>query len=194
MKLVQRAHRKFIKYVRGTLNYAFGHIRAFCPILKVREVLTMKLIQGDYRKINEYLRDVLSGAYFEFNFPYVDEKNVFKEINRFNDESRKLTRFKNKYLGDVVVNISDWVDKPINEYFRAFMYFLLDRKLDSKNAVLLFACEKICSYELLVYLEEHFEEKIQTVDLGVNTRNTSQQTIGFIVEDSTKREGADRNV
>lgn len=154
----------------------------------------MKLIQGDYRKLSKYIDDTLRGTYFEFNFPYVDEKSVFKEINRFNDESRKLTRFKNKYLGNIVVNISDWVDKPINEYFIAFMYFLLDRKLESKQNVLLFTCETICNQELIVNIEDLFEERIMTVDLGVKRITRPLKTIGFVVEENTKWGGDDRNV
>ena len=146
----------------------------------------MKLIQGEYRKSKEYILIELKNDYFEFNLPYVDENSDFKEINRFNDESKKCTRFKNKYSGNVVVNLSEWANKPLNEYFIAFMCFLVDRTLELKNSKLIFICEQICSQELICTIEDYFDEKIQLIDLGVKTKDRRRATIGFVDEINNK--------
>lgn len=154
----------------------------------------MKLVQGDFRKTREYIYTALKGHYFEFYFPYIDENAVFREINRFNDESKKLTRFKNKYTGNVVVNVTDWIDKPINEYFIAFMYFLVDRTLEFKNSKLIFTSETICPREFLTTIENYFDNKIQLIDLGVKTKDTKKYSIGFIAPCDSKENWEDRNV
>ncbi len=154
----------------------------------------MKLVQGDYRKTKEYIYATLKGVCFEFYLPYVDENAVFREINRFNDESKKLTRFKNKYTGDVVINLTDWVDKPINEYFSAFMYYLVDRTLNFKKSELIFTTEKVCPHEFLTTIEDYFDNKIQVIDLGVKTKDTKKPSIGFIAPCDSKENWEDRNV
>lgn len=154
----------------------------------------MKLAQGDCRKIKEYIYTVLKGRCFEFDFPYIDENSIFREINRFNDESKKLTRFKNKYTGDVVVNLTDWIDKPINEYFSAFMYYLVDRTLEFKNSKLIFTSETICPREFLTTIENYFDNKIQLIDLGVKTKDTKKPSIGFIIDNNRSEKWEDRNV
>ena len=154
----------------------------------------MKLVQGDFRKTREYVYTALKGHYFEFYFPYIDEDAVFREINRFNDESKKLTRFKNKYTGNVVVNLTAWIDKPLNEYFTVFMYFLVDRTLEFKNSKLIFTSEKVCSHEFLTTIEDYFDNKIQVIDLGVKTKDTKKTSIGFITDDDRSEKWEDRNV
>ncbi len=157
-------------------------------------MVIVKLVQGTYRKAKEYIHTALKGSYFEFYFPYVDENAIFREINRFNDESKKLTRFKNKYTGDVVVNLTDWVDKPINEYFSAFMYYLVDRTLEFKNSKLIFTSEKICPREFLTTIENYFDSKIQLIDLGVKTNDIKKHSIGFVAPCDSKEGCEDRNV
>lgn len=154
----------------------------------------MKLVQGDFRKTREYIYTALKGHYFEFDFPYIDENAVFREINRFNDESKSLTRFKNKYTGNVVVDLTDWVDKTINEYFSAFMYYLVDRTLEFKNSKLIFTSEKICPHEFLIIIENYFDNKVQLIDLGVKTKDTKKSSIGFIIDDNRSEKWEDRNV
>lgn len=154
----------------------------------------MKLVQGDCRKAKEYIYDTLKGRCFEFDFPYIDENAVFREINRFNDESKKLTRFKNKYTGNVVVNLTSWIDKPINEYFTAFMYFLVDRTLKFNKSELIFTTEKVCPHEFLITIEYYFGNKIQLIDLGVKTKDTKKTSIGFITDDNRSEKWEDRNV
>lgn len=154
----------------------------------------MKLVQGDFKKTREYICTAIKGTCFEFDFPYIDENAVFREINRFNDESKKLTRFKNKYTGNVVVDLTDWVDKTINEYFSAFMYYLVDRTLEFKNSKLIFTSEKVCPHEFLTTIEDYFDNKIQVIDLGVKTKDTKKSYIGFITDDDRSEKWEDRNV
>lgn len=154
----------------------------------------MKIIQGEYRKSKEYILKELNDDYFEFNLPYVDENSVFKEINRFNDESKKCTRFKNKFSGNVVVNLSEWVNNPINEYFNAFMYFLVDRTLEFNNSKLIFICEQICPKKLIFAIEDYYDEEVQLIDLGVKTTDLHKNVIGFIAESNNKIYKEERNV
>lgn len=140
----------------------------------------MKLIKGNYIKVKKYIKNKFTDDYFEFNFPYVDEKAPFKEINRFIDESKMKTRFKNKYLGNVVINITEWVDDTPNKYFDAFMYFILDRELESNKNKTIFTCEKECSTELTKKLNEFFED-IKIIDLGLKNKN-AKHTIGFVCD------------
>lgn len=154
----------------------------------------MKLIQGKYKKSKEYIFSEFKNNYFEFYLPYVDENSMFKEINRFNDESKKLTRFKNSYSGNVIVDLTEWVDEPVNRYFTAFMYFLVDRTLKFENSKLIFLCEQACTDELISAIEEYFDEKIQLIDLGVKTKNNHKKSIGFITENNNKEYREGRNV
>lgn len=148
----------------------------------------MKLIQGDYSKIKKYFKDNIGDTYFEFELPYVDENCVFKEINRFNDESRMLTRFKNKYSGDVIVDITDWIDKPVNEYFEAFSYFVLDRMLEFSSSKVFLTCEKECTQEFLSAIEECFKDNIQVTDLGVRKKTLSnKRVIGFALDETPEK-------
>ena len=153
----------------------------------------MKLIQGEYRKSKEYILNELKNDYFEFNLPYVDENSVFKEINRFNDESKKCTRFKNEYSGNVVVNLSEWTNKPLNDYFIAFMCFLVDRTLEFNNSKLIFICEQICPKELIYTIEDYFDEKTQLIDIGVKTKDRQKTMIGFVAENNNKECSEERN-
>lgn len=147
----------------------------------------MELVIGDYSKIKEYLKKVMDTADFEFKLPYVDENSTFKEIDRFIDESKAHARFKNKYEGDVAIEITDWAYKPINEYFEAFSYFLRDRMLEFANKKVILTCEKECTKEFLAELEDCFETKIEVTDLGLKRGNRFRQTIGFVSE-KTKSE------
>lgn len=148
----------------------------------------MRLIQGDYGKIKKYMNDNMGSTYFEFNLPYVDDNCVFKEINRFNDESRCITRFKNKYSGDVMVDITEWIDKSVNEYFEAFSYFILDRMLEFPSSKFFLTCEKECTQEFLSVLEDCFKDDIQVIDLGVRKKTlSSKRVVGFVLDGTTEK-------
>jgi len=140
----------------------------------------MILIQGDYSKSKKYADDLMQSEYFEFHFPYVEEQVTFREINRFNDESRRLTRFKNKYTGKVVINITEWADKPLNSYFRAFSYFIMDRILEYGEDSVALICETTCVPEFIENLETQYDCRIRLVDVGVKNRENTTRVIGFI--------------
>ncbi|MBQ8000285.1 MAG: hypothetical protein IJ298_03600 [Ruminococcus sp.] len=140
----------------------------------------MILIQGSYPKAKKHANKLMNSSYFEFYFPFVDESVTFREINRFNDESRRLTRFKNKYTGNVAINITEWADKPLNRYFIAFAYYILDRTLELCDSKVMLICECTCSQAFLNELEEHFGDKIELVDLGTKDRESDRRRIGFV--------------
>lgn len=139
----------------------------------------MILIQGDFPKAKKYANELM-GNYFDFHFPYVEEQLTFREINRFNDESRRLTRFKNKYTGKAVINLTEWADKPLNSYFRAFSYFIMDRILEYGEDSIAFICETTCSHEFIESLESLYDCSIKLVDVGVKNRENTARLIGFI--------------
>ena len=146
----------------------------------------MKLIQGEYRKSKEYILNELKNDYFEFNLPYVDENSVFKEINRFNDESKKCTRFKNEYSGNVSRKFI-WMDEQTPQWlFHCFMCFLVDRTLEFNNSKLIFICEQICPKELIYTIEDYFDEKTQLIDIGVKTKDRQKTMIGFVDRNNNK--------
>lgn len=157
----------------------------------------MKLIQGTYPETKKHLQNLLSGAYFEFSLPYVEEGCTFREIDRFNDESRRLTRFRNRYTGNVAINLTEWAEKPFNCYLTAFIYFLLDRMLDYPESTVVLICEKACSDNFIFFLEDHFGEELEITDLGVKESATDRRIIGFVAESehiSGRKPGEGRRV
>lgn len=126
----------------------------------------MDLIQGEYIKIKQYLHKKNQCFSFEFSLPFVEEGQTFREINRFLDESKRLAHFKNQYIGGAIIDVTEWCEKPINSYFTAFLYFLFDRELASKQNKHVFISEKICSKELTNAIADIFGA-VNTVDLGV---------------------------
>ena len=69
------------------------------------------IMQGEYSEITARLAETFNDIFFDFNFSYTDENEVFREINRFVWESRHLmTRFKNRYYGPVAISLSEWND------------------------------------------------------------------------------------
>lgn len=141
----------------------------------------IRLIKGTYPKIKKAVNKTFGGEYFEFAFLYASEQEVFREINRFNDESRRLVRFKNRYTGPAAVDITSWCDKEANTYFEAFLYFILDRIEELGERSVLFFTEKECSGEILGKLNEIFD-KVEIRDLGIPEKRTSNP-IGFAVSE-----------
>ena len=137
----------------------------------------MELIQGEYIKIKQYLNKKKQCVSFEFAIPFVEEGQTFREINRFLDESKRLAHFKNQYIGGAIIDVTEWCEKPINSYFTAFLYFLFDRELVSKQNIHVFISEKICSKELTHAIADIFGT-VNTVDLGV--KNRYKTPIGFV--------------
>lgn len=83
------------------------------------------IIQGDYAKITTRLSKTFKNEYFDFNFSFTDENEVFREINRFIWESKHLmTRFKNRYYGSVAISLSEWNNETpkVATLFNIIMY------------------------------------------------------------------------
>ncbi len=136
----------------------------------------MELIQGEYIKIKQYLHKTKQCFPFEFALPFVDERQTFQEINRFLDESKKMAHFKNQYTGGAIIDVTEWCENPINTYFAAFLYFLFDRELASKQNKHIFISEKMCSKELTNAIASIFDP-VNAIDLGVKRGNKAP--IGF---------------
>ena len=116
----------------------------------------MELISGSYEKVKHECEKMIGKEYFEFFFPYVEDNvDRFREIDRFLYESRKQTRFKNSYVGNVVIDISDWNNRSsFNKYFDAFMYFIKDNMNLNR---FIFTADKPCNRELFERLQKYFK-------------------------------------
>ena len=112
------------------------------------------IVQGDYPRIASKLSAHFKGDYFDFDFAYVSENEVFREINRFIWESKHMmTRFKNRYTGPVAVCLSGWNEESLNGYFDTFMYFMKDMFPESK---ICFYLESRISGRMLTGIKELF--------------------------------------
>lgn len=141
----------------------------------------MKLILGNYEKTIDYCNRMDNGSFFEFLFAYASENETFREINRFIWESKHLaTRFKNKYRGAVVIDLSEWCGDAPNKYFDAFMYFI---KGNSDDYRVDFISQNECPSALLERLDSFFD--IEIIDLGLD-KHSSDTKIGFYIEREEK--------
>ncbi|MGN1419170.1 MAG: hypothetical protein ACI4W6_07560 [Acutalibacteraceae bacterium] len=136
----------------------------------------MYLIQGNYKKAIRYCYEKLNGEYFEFKFPYVSEDCRFREIDRFLYESKNTLRFENEYIGNIVVDLSEWNKKKTNIYFEAFMYFLED---NSKKYNCIFIMDKKCDDELFKNIKEFFDIEEIRLDLPETKKKVK---IGFDID------------
>ena len=139
----------------------------------------MKIITGSYEKVKQECSKYVDNTCFEFYFSYVsDSVERFREIDRFLYESRKRTRFKNKYIGDIVIDVSDWNnEEKLNNYFDLFMYFVKDNM--EHNRFILTA-DKQCSKALLLRLKRFF--KLEEVCLEP-AKLDSKIKMGFALPD-----------
>ena len=137
----------------------------------------MKLITGIYSKVKDECNKIFSDGYFDFNFLYVSENEKFMEIDRFLYESRHTLRFKNEYHGNVVIDISEWNQKPFNAYFEAFMYFIKDNK-DKYECIMI--VNEYCSTELHTKLKSFFHN-IQELKLP-GLYEQKRRKIGFVID------------
>lgn len=138
----------------------------------------MKLITGNYKKVKSECDRIFSTGYFDFNFLYVSEAEKFREIDRFLYESRHTLRFENEYIGNIVIDISEWNHKPLNSYFEAFMYFIKDNK--AKYECILIVNER-CTTELHDKLKGFFDT-IKEIQLPV-LNEPRKIRIGFAVNE-----------
>ncbi len=140
----------------------------------------VKLIEGKYESAKT-LYTSRCKDFFEFNFTYAGMNENFREINRFLWESRhEKTRFRNKFEGNVLINLTSWNGMDLNEYFEAFMYFLKDDPYLNVT----FLIEKECDRELLEKLKLFFE--IEKTEIGLDAPAKAVRPIGFTVSDDRK--------
>lgn len=132
------------------------------------------LVQADFEKAIEYINNI-SGQGFIFELDYVDIAINFREIDRFLWESKKNMRYKNKYKGSVIINLSKWNGKPINKYFHAFIYMIRDNYTECS-----FITESPADNELIDELSKHYN------NLKVKSFLEKEQRIkpiGFAIEE-----------
>lgn len=136
----------------------------------------VKLIQGNYEKAKKHYEKSGKCDYFEFHLAYTPTNETFREIDRFLWESRhQKTRYRNRYEGPVLIDLSSWNGKETNTYFDAFMYFLKD----NSSFECTFIVQKQCSAQMEQKLESFF--KIKKTVLEQNSI-PSKRTIGFDTE------------
>ncbi len=138
----------------------------------------INLLQGKYEIAKKHYADATMTDFFEFDLSYVPKNEHFRELDRFLWESKHtMTRFKNRYDGPVLINLTSWNSKEVNEYFEAFMYFLKD----SPGLKCTFIVENKCNEQLLENLESFFEIKV--MELTEVKEKEPKRKIGFIIEE-----------
>ena len=96
----------------------------------------MELIEADYAWSSAHCKKKFP-SYFEFRLSYGSRPEYFREFDRFHWTSRhQCTRFKNRYTGPVVVDVSEWAQESPNTCLTDFLYFLND-KFISEDCVLI---------------------------------------------------------
>ncbi len=145
----------------------------------------MRLIHGEYCEAVAYCRKMIKSDFFEFDFPFVPMSENFREIDRFLWESRhQCTRFRNRYDGPAVIDITDWNSQHPNDYFDAFLYFL---KNSEKSITCTFISSEPFSQAVLDRISRLF--KVKEISLGKDSRPARKnRTIGFASETTDKEE------
>lgn len=136
------------------------------------------LVQGRYADALAYCESLFEGeSYFEFSFAYADMQERFVELDRFVWESKHLARFRNEYIGNTVIDLTEWNSHAyaLNEYFDAFLYYL-----KSKEATLTvcFILTDACEPELIGRLKEVFDVRPVILTSTMNQNHTKIK-IGF---------------
>lgn len=139
--------------------------------------MMINLILGKYELAISYYRQQMHEDCFEFHFTYVPRDERFRELDRFIWESRHTkTRFKNKYAGPVLIDITEWNFEIPNDYFTAFMFYLKD----NPDLECTFLAENEISSILLQKLSAFFEVNV----IKLETRETVHTNIGFYIEEA----------
>lgn len=140
----------------------------------------MELIEADYAWSAAHCRKKYPNGFFEFRLSYGNRPEHYREFDRFHWTSRhQCTRFKNRYTGPVVVDISEWASESPNTCLTDFLYYLMD-KCDAKDCVLI--SEEPIKKELLTHIEKtvSIDRKIQKLK---SKEPSSKCVIGFRVEE-----------
>ena len=139
----------------------------------------MELIEADYAWSAAHCKKKYPNGFFEFRLSYGNRPEYFREFDRFHWTSRhQCTRFKNRYSGPVVVDISEWAAESPNTCLTDFLYYLSDCVLISEEPI---------SKELLTHIERtvSIDRKIQKLK---PKEASSKCVIGFRVEEKEERE------
>lgn len=90
----------------------------------------MKLLEGKYVDAINYCAKRTDKEPFVFELRYADADTDFRELDRFLWESRHSTgqRFRNRYTGPAVIDITSWNDRVPNDNLRAFLYYMKDHE------------------------------------------------------------------
>ena len=138
--------------------------------------MKLKLICGSYSDCIGYCKTHSKSEPFIFKLAYADDNMPFKELNRFVWESRhRYTRFKNRYSGNAVIDMSDWTNERANDKLYAFLYFLKDRE---ELISCVFISENECGRSFCEAVERLFD--FERVNLPSMIKNaTRAKRIGF---------------
>ena len=97
-------------------------------------------------------------------------------------ESRhEKARFRNRYVGPAVIDITEWSDAAPNDYFDAFMYFIKDYSSESEVVLV---SEKTCEEAVLSRLKRFFEVEIS--DLLEQKEVKQVRRIGFALREEER--------
>lgn len=136
------------------------------------------LIQGEYEKAKDYYKSTMLNDYFEFHFVYTSTNEVFRELDRFIWESKhQKARFKNRYAGPVLIDLTEWNSSEPNEYFDAFLYYLKDHVYLECT----FIVQNLCDECFLEKIRSFFE--IYVVELEIQKGKDQKRRIGFYIEE-----------
>lgn len=155
--------------------------------------MKITILEGNYKDLHHIMQKSKID-YFQFDLPFIDENEVFRELDRFLYESRiQKTHFKNQYKGKVYVNISGWNDFQ-NKYLDAFIYFLYDN-VESQILDVTLINEEKTSEKLLKRISRVFD--IERTALREMEREENKRVIGFTsdrYESSQKGENEDEYI
>lgn len=139
----------------------------------------MELIEAEYIWSTAHCKKKFPNGYFEFRLSYGSRPEYFREFDRFHWTSRhQCTRFKNRYTGPVVVDLSEWAEESPNACLTDFLYYLSD-KFGSKDCVLI--SEKPVGKELLAHIEKTIVLDRKILKLKPKELS-SKRVIGFQAE------------
>lgn len=144
----------------------------------------MEYVEAAYPWAHAHCKKLFPGGFFEFRLSYGSRPEIYREFDRFHWTSRhQCTRFRNRYTGPVVVDISEWAKEDPNACLTDFLYYLEDN-YNSVGCVLI--SEKPCSKELLAHIEKTvtIHKKVQRLESSEKTK----RIIGFCTSEKGGQE------
>ena len=144
----------------------------------------MEYVEAEYLWSLEHCKKLFPNGYFEFRLAYGSNPESYREFDRFHWSSRhQCTRYKNRYTGPVVVDLSEWAEDAPNTCLTDFLYYLTDTFAD-QDCVLI--TEKPCNKKLL----EHIEKTVSIHRKNQKLKETEndKRVIGFSASGKEDRE------